>query len=812
MAITGAELGHGDIRVQDYLDDRLQTGADLDSLDSLLENVRTQQGLLRKQLVEAKEDYAKAAEEAQRHATGLREKANAFNKQQADIDRTLMIVTQSDSTEEAVSRFQNVMSDLHRLEVATSYVDLVKQVGDLSASCSANVERDIDEAIRDHGRLTSLAQSLLTLQETAEGAAPHLVDYVFQATPAARAAVFASLATSLESILKQAGWPKASATIHPDAKKSWAEQVGRLLVLQKPELLQSTSDNSQKTSKDEPHVLAPLEILARPLALRFQYHFSGDRMTNRLDKPEYFFNHVFDLIDEYAGFVQENLQNLLLKHYGTSDLGFTPAYVDATFAWINALMPMLKNKLQSILPQVVKQPSLFSNLIHEVMSFDSKLLEEWNYAPLSTSIPFRGLSHHVLSTMGYFPAWFAVERDFALARYDSIISDRSTGYLDFESVEATATKPTKAAIRVNDLLETITDRYRPLASFHQKMKFLIDIQIAIFDRFHGRLHEGLEAYLTRTSTVGRTVHGVGQGDGADLTGTKGLDRLCRVYGSAEYLEKAMRDWSEDVFFLDLWEELQYRSQNRDQIKGDLTMGEITAKTSAAATQGGVSDEVQGALFDETAASYRRLRTRSEQVILDTVTYDLRGALRPYSKVNNWTSLSSTGSGASQTAELDGFIRMLDEYLAFLSKAIGKTCLRRIVRQIGHSVQSYVWDSVLLRHTFATAGAAQLSSDVKGIWQVIDRHSGTRQGASSMNKLAEGLRLLSLPVKGEIPVDMSAGTGSDGYRMPNLGLWDAERRLFENNESAREVLEDLGLELLTESEAREVLKRRVEIGS
>lgn len=51
MAITGAELGHGDIRVQDYLDDRLQTGADLDSLDSLLENVRTQQGLLRKQVI-----------------------------------------------------------------------------------------------------------------------------------------------------------------------------------------------------------------------------------------------------------------------------------------------------------------------------------------------------------------------------------------------------------------------------------------------------------------------------------------------------------------------------------------------------------------------------------------------------------------------------------------------------------------------------------------------------------------------------------------------------------------------------------------
>lgn len=39
-----------DARVQDYLDDKLQSAADLDSLDSLLENVREQQELLKKQV------------------------------------------------------------------------------------------------------------------------------------------------------------------------------------------------------------------------------------------------------------------------------------------------------------------------------------------------------------------------------------------------------------------------------------------------------------------------------------------------------------------------------------------------------------------------------------------------------------------------------------------------------------------------------------------------------------------------------------------------------------------------------------------
>lgn len=41
-------------------------------------------------------------------------------------------------------------------------------------------------------------------------------------------------------------------------------------------------------------------------------------------------------------------------------------------------------------------------------------------------------------------------------------------------------------------------------------------------------------------------------DQASVQGVAGLERLCRVYGSAEYLEKKMRDWSDDVVSLYGW--------------------------------------------------------------------------------------------------------------------------------------------------------------------------------------------------------------------------------------------------------------------
>jgi hypothetical protein len=85
-----------------------------------------------------------------------------------------------------------------------------------------------------------------------------------------------------------------------------------------------------------------------------------------------------------------------------------------------------------------------------------------------------------------------------------------------------------------------------LTSFSQKLTFLIDIQIAIFDKLHERLVSNLEAYLTKTTALGRTIGAVSKEEQVKLLGVEGLERLCKTYGSADYLERAMRDWSDDV--------------------------------------------------------------------------------------------------------------------------------------------------------------------------------------------------------------------------------------------------------------------------
>ena len=411
-------------------------------------------------------------------------------------------------------------------------------------------------------------------------------------------------------------------------------------------------------------------------------------------------------------------------------------------------------------------------------------------------------------------------------------------------MEPNVAKPTAAAIRVNDLLETITDRYRPLSSFQQKLRFLIDIQINVFDRYHSRLNDGLEAYLTQTTTIGRSVSGISREDQDQLKGIKGLDRLCRVYGSADYLERAMRDWSDDIFFLELWDELQDRARGRTNknVTGDMTVHDVAQRTSSAVGQEGDT----GALFDETAHAYRRLRVRAEAIIIETLTKNVKDALRPYGRINPWSTLSlaSTGpaspiSGSNATTpEIEPAISVLNSQIPFLARALGPAPLRRIVRQACLTAQSYIWDYVLSCHAFSAAGAEQLRIDVGVLVATVNRWTEPAQGEAGFKKIIEGVVVLGLPIKGgSKSVSNLAQVGKDldvtseeenawedadapGFgdreqyskRDQSVGLWEAERRLFADDESAREILGELGLDLISESEARSILRMRVELSS
>lgn len=395
----------------------------------------------------------------------------------------------------------------------------------------------------------------------------------------------------------------------------------------------------------------------------------------------------------------------------------------------------------------------------------------------------------------------------ALARYEAIIEPAESREIDYDSVDSGVTKPTKAAIRVNDLLETITDRYRSLQSFSQKLRFLIDIQITIFDEFHEALAASLDAYIALSSSIARTVQGVSKEEHAKIEGLNGLERLCRIYGSSDYLEKKMRDWSDDVFFLELWDELQYRARQKEKESRNIVAElSISERTSIAV---GTENDT-GALFDETAGAYRRLRIRTEEIMQEKLTYDIRESLRAYGRITVWASITEDSANATAStisSELDTPIQLLVSHMSFLAGAISEGPLRRIARHIALDIQAFMWDSVLSRHNFSTAGISQLRRDIEGIWAIFDKYAGRNQGRFGMRKLSDALDLIGMPIRSR-PGEFNEMPDTDSQ----LGLWDVEKRVFDSNENARQVLEELGLENLTESDARIVLGRRVELAS
>jgi hypothetical protein len=77
--------------------------------------------------------------------------------------------------------------------------------------------------------------------------------------------------------------------------------------------------------------------------------------------------------------------------------------------------------------------------------------------------------------------------------------------------------------------------------------------------------------------------------------------------------------------LDIWEGLQDRARQEGGSIGGKTVADVAERTSKSV--GGDTDG--GALFDETASWYARLRDRSEKIIVDTLNSNVREALRPY---------------------------------------------------------------------------------------------------------------------------------------------------------------------------------------
>lgn len=347
--------------------------------------------------------------------------------------------------------------------------------------------------------------------------------------------------------------------------------------------------------------------------------------------------------------LRSNVTPLLVARFRDTQFANNSLYMDAFFAWITAFLPVLKEKSMQFLSRTASEPQYSSKYIQELIKFDDALRTEFKYDGGDVKNGWGGIALEVLKQ--WFDSWLAAEKQFALARYQNIMKSPDCGSLDYDSNPPGKTKTTYGASQVMDLLTSVTQLYQNLRSFPYKLRFLIEVQLSLLDLYHIRLNDSIDVYTTMTSTVGRTLHGVSKEEQAKLEGIGGLESLCKVYGSADHVINELQDQSDDVFFVELWAELQRRAKKSnvsDDLAGPMSYTDVKNSTSSA-----VGSEDDGAVFDETGDAFKRLRSSAERLMIEDLKYSLPRLFKNYFTRPQWLSIDADTDGEGELHILGG---------------------------------------------------------------------------------------------------------------------------------------------------------------
>jgi hypothetical protein len=178
----------------------------------------------------------------------------------------LAVVTASDTPDEAAQRFRRPMEKLRKLDLAKAYMELLKEVDDLTAEARRHLPNEPKEALKPYARLKQVSISLRQLQEPAEGAGVHVIKYVDDRAVRLWEEMKKIMSDEFEVVLKKTHWPTSTEIW----SREWSDCFEKLLDLQTPELLSSR----------EPVILLPMAVITKTFVQQFKYHFMGKRPTN----------------------------------------------------------------------------------------------------------------------------------------------------------------------------------------------------------------------------------------------------------------------------------------------------------------------------------------------------------------------------------------------------------------------------------------------------------------------------------------------------------------------------------------------------
>lgn len=487
---------------------------------------------------------------------------------------------------------------------------------------------ELDALVRKAEKLSKVGSEQLQAQEKEL----NLVAFLRAQRSAAYKALRKARCARLSEAIEKTGWSqdKADLSSQLDAgdsmklvkseqvQQSWsdvcqlqdtAEHLGLLKrATAKPSSRsQSTNGETITAGSDKYQPLLTTQCLIEPMLLRFRYHFDGDRSTNRLDKPEWFLSHIASLIRTQAPLFLPAVHAVpgsggvavrLNRAYANAAPAASASrrsyrHIDTYAELIHGLLTPLRRKLASTMPALLDHPSLLAHTVFQALTFDADLAD--SFPPSLTVLNGAGtrkISDDILDNTDWFNCWLDGEKEFALRRFEEIVNapdawaigssdsladdDEQIFYSSVSdpnvSVEDMAgQRTTKSARSTIEILDSVSERYRPLPSLSQRLSFLTIVQLPILRLYAQRLTRSLDAFESLSSAFARAMPGeivagtgaVGGGSDSDMVkGLRGLGRLVKALLSAQYVCTELERWSETAAFVEMSESLDSSEEGR----------------------------------------------------------------------------------------------------------------------------------------------------------------------------------------------------------------------------------------------------------
>uniref|UniRef100_A0A674C104 RAD50-interacting protein 1 n=1 Tax=Salmo trutta TaxID=8032 RepID=A0A674C104_SALTR len=660
-----SETGSGDGALPDYVVDLIEKeiGGDLKSLkkvSSLLEKLTAENKLLEEQVLTVSSSVPLRVSAALSAAEESRVSLEGLLQRERVLSNTLIQHLQG--AQPWADSLGRTLEQLDNTEKHMKYLQCVSRIEELSDSIQqCLMTNSIWEAVVAVGSMASLDVGLK------QSGCSHLQAFLRDTLHFWHKIIKDRLAGDFEELLIQLHWPFISPptqSLSPPANAQELHSQLELLVAQLLSLQTSYPSPQYRLPPTTPLSL-PVQIMLLPLSKRFRYHFTGNRQTNSLNKPEWFLTQVLMWMANSSNFMEEKIQPILDRN---------GANVNAKVELCRGLLTLAQEKLVSDAPRLLYDDALFCHLVDEILQFERELRTTHSYP---STLPG---ALHVLLDEVVLQKWLTVERKMAIEKVDAMLSAEgawSSQYKDISDMDEL--KAPDCAETFMTLLLVITDRYRALPCPRAQLRFLA-LQRELVDDFRIRLTQVMKE-------ESRNPLGA---------------RYCAILNAANYISTVLGDWGDNVFFLQLQQSA-------------VALGEEELLGPLGVTESGRLASLEGSLFEGLLGLLERLRGDMLGRLLEAVMRDVqkKNDTNVYPCPPRWLSLPSQCDQATMSLSSLAcpLMQCLRDHLLQLQQMLCLPLFQMGWQDLAERLDLFLYQNVILYNHFNEGGAAQLQFDM-----------------------------------------------------------------------------------------------------